>query len=66
MRRTSFNDGWSFRPQAVDRFAELMDPGAGLTPVTLPHDAVIGTDRAPEDPVTTRRCRPDAVRGRGR
>lgn len=46
MRRTSFNDGWSFRPQAVDRFAELMDPGAGLTPVTLPHDAVIGTERS--------------------
>ena len=48
MRRTPFNHGWSFRPQAVDRFAEMMDPGAGLTPVTLPHDAVIGTDRSPD------------------
>lgn len=48
MRRTCFNDGWTFRPQAVDRFAELMDPGAGLTPVTLPHDAVIGTERSPD------------------
>ena len=46
MRRTSLNQGWSFRPQALDRFAEMMDPGAGLTPVTLPHDAVIGTERS--------------------
>ncbi len=48
MRRTLFNDGWTFRPQPLDRFAELMGPGAGLTPVTLPHDAVIGTERSPD------------------
>jgi len=48
VRRTSLDHGWSFRPQAADRFAEMMDPGAGLTPVTLPHDAVIGTERSPD------------------
>jgi beta-galactosidase len=47
MRRTPFNDGWTFRPK-VDRFAELSGAGAEWEPVTLPHDAVIGTDRSPD------------------
>ena len=48
MRRTPFNDGWSFRPK-VDRFAELSGAGAEWEPVTLPHDAVIGAERSAED-----------------
>ena len=42
MRRTPLNDGWTFRPK-VDRFAELIGAGAEWAPVTLPHDAMIGT-----------------------
>ncbi len=48
MRRTPFNDGWAYRPK-VDRFAELGGMGADWSPVTLPHDAVIGSERSAED-----------------
>ncbi len=44
MHRSSFNDGWEVRPKA-DRFAEVIMPSPGWEPVTLPHDAVIGTER---------------------
>ncbi|WP_416971744.1 glycoside hydrolase family 2 TIM barrel-domain containing protein [Streptomyces sp. 4F14] len=50
MIRTSFNDGWQTR-RKVNPFAELSGPVAPFTPVTLPHDAMIGQDRvAPDDP----------------
>ncbi|MCU1388121.1 MAG: glycoside hydrolase family 2 sugar binding [Ilumatobacteraceae bacterium] len=45
MIRASFNDGWSVRPK-VSRHAELQGGGAAWTPVTLPHDALIGTERS--------------------
>ena len=32
MRRTLFNDGWSFRPKAIDRFAEMMGAGGRVDP----------------------------------
>ena len=46
MRRTSLNDRWSVRPK-VHRFAELMGESTDWTPVTLPHDAMIGGERTP-------------------
>ncbi len=46
MRRTSLNDRWSVRPK-VHRFAELMGASTDWTPVTLPHDAMIGGERTP-------------------
>ena len=47
MRRTPFNDGWTVGAKA-NSFAELI-AGAGSAPlqVTLPHDAMIGTERSP-------------------
>ena len=47
MRRHLLNDSWSYRPK-VNRFAELQGEGQEWRPVTLPHDAMIGTDRAPD------------------
>ncbi|WP_079055784.1 glycoside hydrolase family 2 TIM barrel-domain containing protein [Streptomyces caeruleatus] len=44
MIRTSFNEGWEFRPQ-VNPFAELSGPSAPYRPVTVPHDAMIGRQR---------------------
>jgi beta-galactosidase len=46
VRRTRFNDGWKVRPK-VNRFAELGGQAAEWQPVTLPHDAMIGTSRSP-------------------
>jgi beta-galactosidase len=46
MRRTSFNDGWIVRAKG-NRFAERMGTAAEWEPVTLPHDAQIGTERLP-------------------
>jgi beta-galactosidase len=47
MRRTPFNDGWTVGATA-NSFAELI-AGSGSAPaqVTLPHDAMIGTERSP-------------------
>ena len=47
MRRTPFNDGWTVGAKA-NSFAELV-AGSGSTPVqvTLPHDAMIATERSP-------------------
>jgi beta-galactosidase len=47
VRRTSFNDGWTVRPKP-DRFAERFGESPEWTPVTLPHDAMIGTARSPD------------------
>jgi beta-galactosidase len=44
MIRTSFNDGWQFRPK-VNPFAELSGPTAPFEPVTLPHDAMLTRGR---------------------
>ena len=46
MIRASFNDGWEYRPK-VSRHAELMGGAVEWTAVTLPHDAMIGSDRSP-------------------
>jgi beta-galactosidase len=45
VRRVSFNDGWEVR-QKTNRFAEMIGAGAEWEAVTLPHDAVIGTERS--------------------
>jgi beta-galactosidase len=45
VRRSLINDGWEFRPKG-NRFAELTVPGAEWGAVTLPHDAIIGTQRS--------------------
>ena len=45
MHRIRLNDGWQFRPK-VNRFAELGGLAAEWQPVTLPHDAMIGTQRS--------------------
>lgn len=42
MRRSSFNDGWVF----------YRDNSTVGTPVTLPHDAMIGSQRTPDAPST--------------
>jgi beta-galactosidase len=41
-----YNEGWNVRPK-VNRFAELGGMAADWEPVTLPHDAMIGTSRSP-------------------
>ncbi|MGP0031610.1 MAG: glycoside hydrolase family 2 TIM barrel-domain containing protein [Acidimicrobiales bacterium] len=46
MRRTSLDDGWTVS-QKTNRFAERMGLGPEPTAVTLPHDAMIGTERSP-------------------
>lgn len=47
MIRSPFNTGWTFRPK-TNEFAELTGAAKPPTPVTLPHDAVIGTARDPD------------------
>ena len=46
MRRDSLNDDWTVR-QKTNRFAERMGQGVEPEAVTLPHDALIGTERSP-------------------
>jgi beta-galactosidase len=46
VRHTLLNDGWQVRPK-VHRFAELVGQVAEWEPVTLPHDAMIGSERSP-------------------
>ena len=46
MQRMAFNDGWQARTK-VSRFAELTGQSAEWAPVTLPHDAMISTERSP-------------------
>jgi len=45
MRRVSLNDGWAVR-QKENPFAERFGVVADPVPVTLPHDAMIGTERS--------------------
>ncbi|WP_405733373.1 DUF4982 domain-containing protein [Streptomyces sp. NBC_01537] len=45
MIRVSFNDDWQTRPK-VNPFAELSGPKTPYRPVTLPHDAMTGRERA--------------------
>lgn len=45
MTRTSFNADWTVRPK-VSPYAQLQGEHEAATPVTLPHDALIGADRA--------------------
>lgn len=47
MRRIPLNDGWAVRPKP-DRFAERFGEAPEWAPVTLPHDAMIGSSRSPE------------------
>ena len=53
MRRTPFNDGWTVGPKA-NSFMEMI-AGSGSEParVTLPHDAMIGTERSPAGSAAT-------------
>ncbi|MFB4263107.1 glycoside hydrolase family 2 TIM barrel-domain containing protein [Nonomuraea sp. GTA35] len=46
MIRTSFNDGWQFRPK-VNPFAELGGHSVPYREVTLPHDAMLEQERQP-------------------
>ena len=47
MFETTFNDGWIVRPK-TSIFAQLRAGAERDVPVTLPHDAVLMTDRSPE------------------
>ena len=49
MTRTSFNRDWSVRPK-VSPFAQIQTGARNGTPVTLPHDAVIGLPRSADAP----------------
>lgn len=44
--RSSFNAGWAVRPKQ-NPFSELTGAKSAPEPVTLPHDAMIGTERDP-------------------
>lgn len=46
MIRTSFNDGWEFRPK-INQFAEVSGRKAPYRPVAVPHDAMLGEERSP-------------------
>ena len=48
MKRTSFNDGWNFRPK-VSAFLERSGQMPSWSPVRLPHDAMIGATRGPSE-----------------
>src|SRR5688572_8331221 len=45
MRRTPCNDGWKVRRKA-NRFLEMAGMQSEWEQVTLPHDAMIGTERS--------------------
>ena len=45
MRRTACNDGWKVRRKA-NRFLEMAGARSEWEQVTLPHDAMIGTERS--------------------
>ena len=45
MKRYLFNDGWNFINGSTSSLAALMGAAAKPVPVTLPHDALIGTER---------------------
>ncbi|MFH8491060.1 glycoside hydrolase family 2 TIM barrel-domain containing protein [Streptomyces longisporoflavus] len=45
MKRTSFNDGWEFRPKG-DQFTELTGRSTPYRPVSVPHDAMLTEQRS--------------------
>ncbi|OHV29154.1 MULTISPECIES: hypothetical protein [Pseudofrankia] len=45
MIRTSFNDGWFFRPKAEAFLTILGQADTGWEPVRLPHDAMVHGER---------------------
>ena len=47
MRRIPFNDGWTVGPKANSFMEMIVGPGSEPARVTLPHDAMIGTERTP-------------------
>ena len=52
MRRTLLNDGWTVRPKS-NRFEERVGTGQPGSPVTLPHDALLGSPRLPDGNAAT-------------
>ena len=48
MLSTSFNEGWRWRPK-VNMFLEMTGRIAAWEDVVLPHDALIGADRSPDN-----------------
>ena len=52
MKRTPFTDGWQFR-EKVNPFAEIGGPAAPYVDVSVPHDALIRTERDPEGEAAT-------------
>jgi beta-galactosidase len=53
MRRTPFNDGWTVGPKANSFMEMIVGQGSEPTRVTLPHDAMIGTERSPTGSAAT-------------
>ncbi|MGA1836494.1 glycoside hydrolase family 2 TIM barrel-domain containing protein [Herbiconiux sp. 11R-BC] len=49
MSTSALNDDWSWRTKA-SAFAELGGAGGEWSPVTLPHDALLSTERLPDAP----------------
>lgn len=47
MRRTSFNHGWTVGPKSNSFMEMIVGSGSEPARVTLPHDAMIGTERSP-------------------
>src|SRR5690242_6877967 len=45
MQHVPFNDGWRVRPKP-QRFAARIGVAPEWTPITLPHDAMIGSERS--------------------
>lgn len=48
MERTPFNDGWAVRP-STSPFLEVLGHAEAPTPVTLPHDALLGRPRSSQN-----------------
>lgn len=48
MKQYLFNDGWIYSNGPTSALAALMGGAAQVVPVTLPHDALIGTERVPD------------------
>jgi beta-galactosidase len=47
VRRTPFNDGWTVGPKVNSFMERIVGSGSEPARVTLPHDAMIGTERSP-------------------
>ncbi len=53
MRRIRLNDGWTVRRKEANPFAEKFGTVSDPAPVTLPHDAMIITERSPSSTPAT-------------